>query len=245
MCVPTCRFSLHQAASSVTLRWAPPAQRSPAMFSAPDLVDDGNEPSALNEPSSGIKLEQDDSMTSPKKEESLGVAAADIITSPGKDGKDAEPMDAASSEAPDGVPGTGVEGHGGSCGLCNIRQRANKQKYCRICKSDIQAARREADAKADTKEYFQKLLRSGGPDFLDFMHEFVKNSGMARRKFSQRAKFDFARYREARRVQTAFRLGFKARWTCCLSCLYSSCRLCTCVQSIWPLKFCDPCRQFL
>ena len=205
MCVPTCRFSLHQAASSVTLRWAPPAQRSPAMFSAPDLVDVGNEPSALNEPSSGIKLEQDDSMTSPKNEESLGVAAADIITSPGKDGRDAEPMDAASSEAPDGVPG--VEGHGGSCGLCNIRQRAG----CRICKSDIQAAGREADAKADTKEYFQKLLRSGGPDFLDFMHEFVKNSGMARRKFSQRAKFDFARYREARRVQTAFRLGFKAR----------------------------------
>ena len=73
------------------------------MFSASELVDVGNEPSALNEPSSGMKLEQDNSMTSPKKEKSLGVAAADIITSPDKDRRDAEPMDATSSKAPDGV----------------------------------------------------------------------------------------------------------------------------------------------
>ena len=42
------------------------------------------------------------------------------------------------------------------------------------------------------------------------MHSFIRNN-KDRRKYSQRTKFDFAKYKEARRIQASLRLGYKAR----------------------------------
>ena len=42
------------------------------------------------------------------------------------------------------------------------------------------------------------------------MHSFIRND-KDRRKYSQRTKFDFAKYKEARKIQTSLRLGYKAR----------------------------------
>ena len=86
---------------------------------------------------------------------------------------------------------------------------ANKSKLCNVCKADVQAARREAQDKNEG-EWFRNLLRSGGEPLQDFMHEYVKMNGATRRKFSQRVKFDFLKYKEARRIQTSYKLGFKA-----------------------------------
>ena len=94
------------------------------------------------------------------------------------------------------------------CAICRKRVRADKSKHCKICKSDVQAARREADSRGEAK-WFAELLKRGGEELTDFMHTYVQNSG-ERRKFTNRTRFDFCRYREARRVQTAFKLGFKA-----------------------------------
>ena len=105
----------------------------------------------------------------------------------------------------DGVPGAVIL----YCVLCMKRTRADKSKHCKVCKSDIQAARREAEARGEGK-WLAELLKKGGEELVDFMRTFVSNSG-ERRKYSNRARFDFISYREARRVQTAFRLGFKAR----------------------------------
>ena len=90
------------------------------------------------------------------------------------------------------------------CAICRKRARADKSKRCKICKSDVQAARREADSRGEAK-WFGELLTRGGEELTDFMHTYGE-----RRKFTNRTRFDFCRYREARRVQTAFKLGFKA-----------------------------------
>ena len=52
------------------------------------------------------------------------------------------------------------------CSLCGKRRRANKQKTCVVCKSDIQAARRHAESEGEST-WFTKLVKSGGPDFQD------------------------------------------------------------------------------
>eukprot|EP00971_Amphidinium_carterae_P293237 5822025-Amphidinium_carterae.3 len=94
------------------------------------------------------------------------------------------------------------------CSLCCKKQRAAKCRYCAVCKSDVQAARREADL-AGRLQSFAALAKAGGSEFTDLMHEYVK-SNASRRKYSQRTKFDFLKYEEARKVQSSLRLGHKA-----------------------------------
>ena len=105
-----------------------------------------------------------------------------------------------------------ADGHVGEERRCFVRQRrepAKKQKLCAICRSDVSAARR--DAENDGKgAWFAKLSKDGGPPFIEFMYEYVKAQSSTRRKHSQRHKFDFIQYVEAKRVQSTFRLGYKA-----------------------------------
>ena len=54
------------------------------------------------------------------------------------------------------------------------------------------------------------LQKAGGPDFVDFMVDFVRANGVSRRKYSPRGSFDFARHEAARRVQSSLKLGYKA-----------------------------------
>ena len=44
-------------------------------------------------------------------------------------------------------------------------------------------------------------MKKAGVDFQDFMAEFIRANGSTQRKYSQRVKFDVARYEEARRIQ--------------------------------------------
>eukprot|EP00971_Amphidinium_carterae_P352546 6492646-Amphidinium_carterae.4 len=87
------------------------------------------------------------------------------------------------------------------CSLCSKKPRAAKCRYCAVCKSDVQAARREAD-QTGRLQYFASLAKAGGAEFTDMMHEYVK-SNTSRRKYSQRCKFDFLKYEEARKLQSS------------------------------------------
>ena len=95
------------------------------------------------------------------------------------------------------------------CGLCRKKARANKSKFCGVCRSDVCAAKRDCE-KNEKGPWFAKLMKTGGPDFVDFMSSYVRANGATRRKYSQRCSLDFVRYEEAKRVQTSLKLGFKA-----------------------------------
>lgn len=96
----------------------------------------------------------------------------------------------------------------GLCNICERRACKLRKKQCGICCADIAAARREAE-KAGKSALFREMQRAGGPTFQDFIFNFVK-SNPERRKYEHRRCFDFVRYEQAYRVQTALRLGFKA-----------------------------------
>ena len=95
------------------------------------------------------------------------------------------------------------------CTMCGKRAKAAKQKFCSLCRSDVQACQRDAEAH-EQGEWFKTLQKQGGADFEDLVFEYVKKQTATRRKYSQRCKFDFLRYKEAVRVKSAFRLGHKA-----------------------------------
>ena len=176
------------------------------MFDTPDLGD------GLRPASEGAPV-KDEQLESPSKG-SPGLQAAVFLLeqSPGKDGAD-DPMSVESSSA-SAVPPPASGGSAGSaaglmCSLCSTRKAAAKSKWCNICKADVQAARRESQDKGEG-EWFRNMLRTAGEPLQDFMHEYVKVNGATRRKFAQRCKFDFLKYKEARRIQTSYRLGYKA-----------------------------------
>ena len=52
------------------------------------------------------------------------------------------------------------------CYICRKRKRAAKQKTCVVCKSDVQAARREAEKEGESA-WFAKLVSAGGSDLQD------------------------------------------------------------------------------
>lgn len=97
------------------------------------------------------------------------------------------------------------------CEVCSKKAKAAKSRFCSVCRSDIVAAKRECDRSGpDRARWFQQLQKKGGEDFIDFMVSYVKENGLSRRRYSQRNSFDFARYEESRKVQSRFRLGYKA-----------------------------------
>ena len=108
------------------------------------------------------------------------------------------------------LPNTDGEfGEPDASGLCAVRKGAPKQELCYTCKADVQAARRGAEAK-DELAWFEALKRAGGEESAEFMREIVKNNGADRRKYAQRARFDFLKCKEARLVQNSCRLSYKA-----------------------------------
>ncbi|CAE7283964.1 unnamed protein product [Symbiodinium sp. CCMP2592] len=97
------------------------------------------------------------------------------------------------------------------CNLCQRRRRAQKSKFCSVCRSDVTAAKRDCERpENDRGQWFTDLLRKGGEPFEDFMQTFIKSNAGSRRKYSQRQRFDFIRYEESRKVQSKLRLGYKA-----------------------------------
>ena len=190
----------------------PPPGALPASDAAPpttpvkvkqELTDDAEKPPAsLGDRFAGLKASMQDVMgagfnVSPSKPSSEVSAEASEDTA---DKLQAQPSRQA-------VDSTGDDA--GLCSLCMKKKRAQKSKFCHICRADISAAKREADKQSRGK-WFAELMKRGGPDFQDFMAAFIRENGQSRRKYSQRGKFDFIRYEEARRVQTSLRLGYKA-----------------------------------
>ncbi|CAE7775864.1 unnamed protein product [Symbiodinium sp. CCMP2592] len=178
------------------------------MFDAPDSGDGLGMDAPPEQP---VKAEPTEPVESPVKgSPGLGLVA-DLSPAKEKENDVAdESMGVESSSASAGVlPAPGGSAGTPTCPLCNLRTAANKSKWCSVCKADVQAARRESQDKGEG-EWFRNLLRSGGEPLQDFMHEYVKMNGSARRKYSQRVKFDFLKYKEARRIQTSYKLGYKA-----------------------------------
>ncbi|CAE7256384.1 unnamed protein product, partial [Symbiodinium microadriaticum] len=121
----------------------------------------------------------------------------------------AAPSEAGDPQDPDGVDAPPPPAPPGCCDLCRKKQRAAKSKFCGVCRSDVCAAKRGCE-KSERGPWFTKLAKTGGAEFVDFMSSYVRANGKTRRKYSQRCNFDFARYEEAKRVQSSLRLGFKA-----------------------------------
>ena len=190
-----------------------------SMFDAPDSPEPGV--AAMGSGGSGspqglmpVKVEApappaswSEPKSSPKKSQAQSDAGSvvSVSTSPGSA--------AAATARGEGDMDVDSEGPGGAedlCTLCGKRPKQAKNRHCKVCKSDVQAARRETEVSGNG-QWFASLYKKGGEEFLDFMHTYVRNSS-TRRKYGQRARFDFVQYREARRIPTAFRLGFKAAW---------------------------------
>ena len=95
------------------------------------------------------------------------------------------------------------------CNLCRRKARANKSKFCGMCRTDVTAAKRDCD-KSGRGKWFARVVKESSTEFEDFMHEYIKANGASRRRYSQRSRFDFCRYEEARKTQNSLKLGFKA-----------------------------------
>ena len=187
------------------------------MFAAPDDVDmvdpaSPNNSRLADAPQSPASVKPEEQITSPEKAASFGVSDASGTSPP--------PGNSGTLAAGSGVAATGqLDNHvpplpaslvDELCSLCRKRRRAKKQKNCLTCKADLAAAKRESERVGEL-EYFNGLVKAGGPDLEDFLHEYIKNNGESRRRYSQRSRFDWIKYKEARRIQSVFRLGFKAR----------------------------------
>ena len=148
---------------------------------------------------------------SPLKPQSLSARFAAVSPGPASCAGDhpstpgPSPRKAVEGELEDETP----PGSEAVCFLCNKRPRAKKQRCCTVCKADIQAARRDSET-AGEGAWFQTMAKKGGSEFVEFMYEYIKKQSSARRKYSQRLKFDFVSYKEAKRVQSSLKLGFKA-----------------------------------
>ncbi|CAE7909469.1 unnamed protein product [Symbiodinium microadriaticum] len=185
----------------------PESSASPAK---PTGAGSGSKPSAGFDADSDKLHPASEPNNSPRKDLSQLLEDVDAAAAtPKRNASDTASVAAAAAPAEQMPP---APPHGDAsllCTMCGKRAKAAKQKFCSLCRSDVQACQRDAEAH-EQGEWFKTLQKQGGADFEDLVFEYVKKQTATRRKYSQRCKFDFLRYKEAVRVKSAFRLGHKA-----------------------------------